>query len=73
MIAPKEIGWNPNGYMAMIAAMNCFSMGGVQTFMWMTEDNGWAGYYHLGNMKRLCLETDGWLRRRIRMCIWKAW
>ena len=32
------------------------------------------GYkYHLANMKRLLLETDEWLRRRIRMCIWKAW
>ena len=34
---------------------------------------GWVGYYHLANMKRLCSETDEWLRRRIRMCIWKAW
>jgi hypothetical protein len=34
---------------------------------------GWVGYYHLAQMKRLCIETDGWLRRRIRMCIWKAW
>ena len=34
---------------------------------------GWVGYYHLANMKRLCQETDEWLRRRIRMCIWKAW
>ena len=29
--------------------------------------------YHLANMKRLLLVTDEWLRRRIRMCIWKAW
>lgn len=35
--------------------------------------DGWVGYYHLANMKRLCSETDEWLRRRIRMCIWKAW
>lgn len=34
---------------------------------------GWVGYYHLANMKRLLLVTDEWLRRRIRMCIWKAW
>ena len=34
---------------------------------------GWVGYYHLANMKRLLLDTDEWLRRRIRMCIWKAW
>ena len=34
---------------------------------------GWIGYYHLANMKRLLIETDEWLRRRIRMCIWNAW
>lgn len=34
---------------------------------------GWVGYYRLANMKRLCEQTDEWLRRRIRMCIWKAW
>ena len=34
---------------------------------------GWVGYYQLANMKRLLLETDEWLRRRIRMCIWKSW
>ena len=34
---------------------------------------GWVGYYHLANMKRFLGETDEWLRRRIRMCIWKAW
>ena len=30
-------------------------------------------YHHLANMKRLLLVTDEWLRRRIRMYIWKAW
>ena len=34
---------------------------------------GWIGYYHLANMKRLLMKTDEWLRRRIRMCIWKSW
>ncbi len=34
---------------------------------------GWIGYYCLADMKRLLLETDEWLRRRIRMCIWKSW
>lgn len=34
---------------------------------------GWVGYYHLANMKRFCQDIDEWLRRRIRMCIWKAW
>ena len=34
---------------------------------------GWVGYFYLAEMKRFCQETDEWLRRRIRMCIWKAW
>ena len=34
---------------------------------------GWIGYYHLAEMKEFLLCTDEWLRRRIRMCIWKAW
>ena len=34
---------------------------------------GWVGYFYLAEMKRLCIETDEWLRRRIRMCIWKSW
>ena len=42
-----------------------------QELKWYVQ--GWVGYYHLANMKRLCQETDEWLRRRIRMCIWKAW
>ena len=32
-----------------------------------------VGYFYLTEMKRLCTETDEWLRRRIRMCIWKSW
>ena len=34
---------------------------------------GWVGYYCLANMKRFLVETDEWLRRRLRMCIWKSW
>lgn len=34
---------------------------------------GWIGYYHMAKMKRLLSEMDEWLRRRIRMCIWKSW
>lgn len=34
---------------------------------------GWVNYYHLADMKRLALETDEWLRKRLRMCIWKSW
>ena len=35
--------------------------------------SGGVGYYHLANMKRFLMETDEWLRRRLRMCIWKSW
>lgn len=31
------------------------------------------GYYHLAEMKSYLLSVDEWLRRRIRMCIWKVW
>ena len=34
---------------------------------------GWIGYYHLANMKSFLLKTGEWLRRRIRMSIWKSW
>lgn len=34
---------------------------------------GWMNYYHLADCKTYLAETDEWLRRRIRMCIWKAW
>lgn len=27
----------------------------------------------MANMKRLLMDIDEWLRRRIRMCIWKSW
>ena len=33
---------------------------------------GWIGYYHLAEMRHLLVKIDEWLRRRIRMCIWKA-
>ncbi|WP_162607468.1 group II intron maturase-specific domain-containing protein [Thomasclavelia spiroformis] len=34
---------------------------------------GWINYYRIGNFKTKCKQIDGWLRFRIRMCIWKQW
>lgn len=34
---------------------------------------GWVNYFKLADMKKLLSETDGWLRRRLRMLIWKRW
>jgi group II intron reverse transcriptase/maturase len=34
---------------------------------------GWVEYFKLADMKTLLQRTDEWLRRRIRMCIWKLW
>jgi group II intron reverse transcriptase/maturase len=34
---------------------------------------GWVEYFKLADMKCLLQRTDEWLRRRIRMCIWKSW
>lgn len=34
---------------------------------------GWINYFKLADMKRLLLDTDEWMRRRIRMIYWKQW
>ena len=34
---------------------------------------GWTEYYKLADMGSKVKEIDQWLRRRIRMCIWKSW
>jgi RNA-directed DNA polymerase len=34
---------------------------------------GWVNYFKLADMKKLLQGTDGWLKRRIRMYIWKQW
>ena len=40
----------------------------VKTFI-----RGWIGYYRVAEMKRTLMSWDEWLRRRIRMYIWKQW
>jgi len=34
---------------------------------------GWVNYYKLADMRRKLEEIDGWIRRRLRACIWKTW
>ena len=34
---------------------------------------GWVNYFKLADMKSLLTTIDQWLRRRIRMVIWKQW
>jgi len=34
---------------------------------------GWVNYFKLADMKTLLLETDEWLRRKIRANYWKQW
>ena len=34
---------------------------------------GWVNYFKLADMKSVLLETDQWMRRRIRMIFWKQW
>ncbi len=34
---------------------------------------GWINYFKIADMKNLLLETDEWMRRRIRMVYWKQW
>lgn len=35
--------------------------------------HGWIGYYRLADMKNYLQSVDEWLRRRLRLCIWKCW
>jgi len=34
---------------------------------------GWINYFRLADMKDHCQKLDEWMRRRLRMCIWKQW
>ena len=34
---------------------------------------GWLGYFGIASMKSTMSDWDGWLRRRLRMYIWKQW
>ncbi len=34
---------------------------------------GWIGYYYVADMKRILQRWGEWLRRRLRMYIWKQW
>lgn len=34
---------------------------------------GWLNYYGIAEMQNLMDDWNGWLRRRIRMYIWKQW
>lgn len=34
---------------------------------------GWINYFRICDMKETMKKMDGWLRTRIRMCIWKQW
>ena len=40
----------------------------VKVFM-----QGWLGYYAIADMKNTMDDRNGWLRRRLRMYIWKQW
>ena len=34
---------------------------------------GWVSYFKYADAKTSLMSIDQWLRRRIRMCIWKSW
>ncbi len=35
--------------------------------------NGWVNYFSLAKAKSIMQKLDEWIRRRLRMCIWKQW
>lgn len=34
---------------------------------------GWMTYFTIAEVKTIWEELDGWMRRRLRMCLWKQW
>ena len=34
---------------------------------------GWVNYFAIADMKNIAAALDEWIRRRLRMCIWKEW
>jgi RNA-directed DNA polymerase len=34
---------------------------------------GWCGYFALADTPSIFQELDAWIRRRLRMCLWKQW
>jgi len=34
---------------------------------------GWGGYFVLADTPSVFQELDSWIRRRLRMCLWKQW
>jgi len=34
---------------------------------------GWCGYFALADTRSIFESLDGWIRRRLRMCLWKNW
>ena len=43
-------------------------MENLKTYM-----TGWLAYFGIANMKNTMVEWNGWLKRRLRMYIWKQW
>ena len=37
------------------------------------KTRGWVNYFKLADMSKSLKEMDGWIRRRLRACIWKTW
>jgi uncharacterized protein (DUF2164 family) len=35
--------------------------------------NGWMTYFALAETPKSLRELDGWVRRRVRLCVWKTW
>ena len=34
---------------------------------------GWIAYYGIAHSYQQCIDLDGWIKRRVRMCYWRQW
>ena len=57
---------------ALTGRSNGMAMGDRLTKLYQAIQ-GWVNYFALADMKTLASNLDQWLRRRIRMVVWKTW
>ena len=75
----KHFRWNPDAFQEFKRTLK--KLTGRSWFVSMQYRvqklneyiRGWMNYYGIGQGYNDCVALDRWLRRRIRMCLWKQW
>jgi len=71
-VHPKPVEKLKRKLKDMTGRSNAMSMG-KRMLKLKQAITGWVNYFKIADMGRLAKTLDEWLRRRIRMCLWKQW